>query len=62
MNEEIITVREAFDRSHPPEITRPLKGKSIVCFNCKQGIEQIKVKEGKGMCPLCGVVLFYWKS
>ena len=59
MNEEIITVREAFNRC-PPEITRPLKEKSIVCFNCKQNIAQIKVKEGMGMCPLCGAVLFDW--
>jgi len=61
-NEEIISVREAFDRCYPPEITRPRfkrkSSKTIVCFNCQQDIKQIKVKEGKGLCPFCGTVLF----
>jgi len=65
-NEEIISVREAFDRCHPPEITRPSfkkkSSKTIVCFNCQQDIKQIKVKEGKGLCPFCGIVLFDWQK
>jgi len=60
--EEIISVREALDHCYAPEIMRPRsRRKIIVCFNCKQQIETIKVKEGKGLCPLCGVVLFDWQ-
>ena len=72
MNEETITVREAFDRSYIPK--SPMKGtetlatilfqvtrrKSIVCFNCKHRINLVEVKEDEGLCPLCKVVLFSW--
>jgi len=72
MTKETITVREAFDRSWTPkkvkegretlatclfQITRL---KTIVCFNCKQTIGLIEVKGEKGMCPLCGTILFDW--